>query len=73
MILSCKQSGVWDELLSQVEKLKYLGVLLMSEGRVSHENDKLVGVVLSVMWTLYQSVMGKRELSIKVLSGGHEL
>lgn len=65
MILSCKQSRVWDMLLSQVEKLKYLGVFLMNEGRVGHETDKLVGVVLSVMWTLYQSVMGKRELSIK--------
>ncbi len=72
---------VGGELLPQVEEFKYLGVLFTSEGRMEREIDRR----LTVMWSMYRSVVVKKELSCKAelsiyrsiyvptLTYGHEL
>ncbi len=76
---------VGGELLPQVEEFKYLGVLFTSEGRMEREIDRRIGAAAAVMWSLYRSVVVKRELSRKAklsiyrsiyvptLTYGHEL
>uniref|UniRef100_A0A8C6PI18 Reverse transcriptase domain-containing protein n=1 Tax=Nothobranchius furzeri TaxID=105023 RepID=A0A8C6PI18_NOTFU len=56
---------VRDEVLPQVEELKYLGVLFSSEGKLEREIDRRIGVASAVMRALYRSVVVKRELSQK--------
>ncbi|TWW81867.1 hypothetical protein D4764_01G0016820 [Takifugu flavidus] len=51
---------VKEEILPQVEELKYLGVLFTSEGRMEQETDRPIGAASAVMRTLHQ----KRALSI---------
>lgn len=43
-------------------KIKYLGVLLRSDGTLEHEMDRRVGAALAVLWVLYRTVVVKREL-----------
>ncbi|KAK3509762.1 hypothetical protein QTP70_008395 [Hemibagrus guttatus] len=76
---------VGGELLPQVEEFKYLGVLFTSEGRMDREIDRRIGAAAAVMWSMYQSVVVKKELSRKAklsiyqsiyvptLTYGHEL
>lgn len=52
-----------DELLPQVEEFKYL--LFTSERTGECETDRLIGEVSAVIRMLYQSVVDKRDLSIK--------
>ena len=71
--------------MPQVEEFKYLVVLFTSEGRMEREIDRWIGAVAAVMWSLYCSVVVKRELSQKAklsiyqsvyvptLTYGHEL
>ena len=54
---------VRGELLPQLEKFKYLGVLFTSEGRLEREIDRQISAAATVMRSLYQSVVVKRELS----------
>ena len=58
---------LWDggELLPQVEELKYLRVLLMSEGEMEQEIYKWIEAASTVMRMLEPSVVAKRELSQK--------
>ncbi|KAK3517503.1 hypothetical protein QTP70_012581 [Hemibagrus guttatus] len=76
---------VGGELLPQVEEFKYLGILFTSEGRMDCEIDRQISAVAAVMWSMYRSVVVKKELSRKVklsiyqsiyvptLTYGHEL
>ncbi|KAF7225184.1 tyrosine aminotransferase, partial [Nothobranchius furzeri] len=76
---------VRDEVLPQVEEVKYLGVLFTSEGKLEREIDRWIGAASAVMRALYRSVVVKRELSQKAklsiyrsiyvptLTYGHEL
>ncbi|TWW81841.1 R2 Retrovirus-related Pol polyprotein from type I retrotransposable element [Takifugu flavidus] len=76
---------VKEEILPQVEELKYLGVLFTSKGRMEQEIDRRSGAASAVMWTLHWSVVMKRERSQKAklwiywstfvptLTYGHEL
>ncbi|XP_016305013.1 uncharacterized protein LOC107660256 [Sinocyclocheilus anshuiensis] len=73
------------ELLPQVEEFKYLGVLFTSEGKMERQVDRRIGAASAVMWSLYRSVLVKKELSLKAklsiyqsiyvptLTYGHEL
>ncbi len=68
-----------------MEEFTYLGVLFTSEGRMEWEIDRWIGEASAVMWSMYRSVMMKKELSYKVklsiyrsiyiptLTSGHEL
>ena len=51
--------------LMQVEKFKYLGVTIMSDGRQDEELDTRIGKASAVMQALPYSVVVKRELSKK--------
>ena len=51
--------------LKQVEKFKYLGVALTSDGRQDEELDTRIGKASAVMRALHNSVVMKRELSKK--------
>ena len=89
MVLSRKRVPcplqVGGELLPQVEEFKYLGVLFPSEGRMEREIDRRIGASSAVMWSMYLSVVVKKELSCKLklsiylsiyvptLTYGHEL
>jgi len=89
MVLSWKRVEcplqVGNEILSQVEEFKYLGVLFTSEGRMEREIDGWIGAASAVMWALHWSVVVKKELSQKAklsiywsiyvptLTYGHEL
>ncbi|KAK3523213.1 hypothetical protein QTP86_022937 [Hemibagrus guttatus] len=76
---------VGGEVLPQVEQFKYLGVLFTSEGRMDREIDRRIGAAAAVMWSMYRSVVVKKELSRKAklsiyqsiyvptLTYGHEL
>ncbi|KAK3505725.1 hypothetical protein QTP70_020346, partial [Hemibagrus guttatus] len=76
---------VGGEVLPQVEEFKYLGVLFTSEGRMDREIDRRIGAAAAVMWSMYRSVVVKKELSRKAklliyqsiyvptLTYGHEL
>ncbi|KAK3521504.1 hypothetical protein QTP70_007969 [Hemibagrus guttatus] len=76
---------VGGEVLPQVEKFKYLGVLFTSEGRMDREIDRRIGAAAAVMRSMYRSVVVKKELSRKAklsiyqsiyvptLTYGHEL
>ena len=57
---------IGGEFFSQVEEFKYLGALFTSEGRMEREIDRRVGAAAAVMWSLYRSVVVKRELSWKI-------
>lgn len=52
---------VGDELLLGAEEFKYVGTLLMIEGKGQLEIDWQIGAGSAVMWTLCQLVMVKRE------------
>ncbi|KAK3538621.1 hypothetical protein QTP86_008833 [Hemibagrus guttatus] len=56
---------VEGEVLPQVEKFKYLGVLFTSEGRMDREIDRRIGAAAAVMRSMYRSVVVKKELSRK--------
>ncbi|TWW75399.1 hypothetical protein D4764_13G0000610 [Takifugu flavidus] len=56
---------VWEEVLPQVEKFKYLGILFTSEGRMEREINRWIGAASAVVWVLNRSVMVKKELSQK--------
>ena len=70
--------------LKQVEKFKYLGVALTSEGRQDEELDTRISKASALMRALHSSVVMKRELSKKaklsifktffvpILTYGHE-
>ncbi|KAK3517715.1 hypothetical protein QTP70_016131 [Hemibagrus guttatus] len=60
-IRSCGRK-VGGEVLPQVEECKYPGVLFTSEGRI----DRQIGAAAAVMWSMYRSVVVKKELSQKV-------
>ena len=72
------------ELLPQGKEFKYLGVLLMSEGKMEREMDRQIGAALALLQALYRSVVVK-DLSLKAklsiyrliyvptLTYGHEL
>lgn len=70
--------GAGCQSLPHVKEFKYLRVLFMSEGKMS---DRPVGVASAVLWLLYQTVMVKRKLSLRVywsvyvpvLTCGHEI
>ncbi|KAK3556570.1 hypothetical protein QTP70_010765 [Hemibagrus guttatus] len=76
---------VGGEVLPQVEEFKYLGVLFTSGGRMDREIDRRIGAAAAVMWSMYRSVVVKKELSRKAklsiyksiyvptLTYGHEL
>ncbi len=76
---------VGGEFLPQVEEFKYLGVLFTSEGRMEREIDRRIGAAAAAMRSMYQSVVVKKELSLKAklliyrsiyvptLTYGHEL
>ncbi|KAK3555889.1 hypothetical protein QTP86_029801, partial [Hemibagrus guttatus] len=76
---------VGGEVLPQVEQFKYFGVLFTSEGRMDREIDRRIGAAAAVMWSMYRSVVVKKELTRKVklsiyqsiyvptLTYGHEL
>ena len=51
--------------LKQVEKFKYLGVTLASDGRQDEELDVRIGKAIAVMRALHYSVVMKREWSKK--------
>ena len=51
--------------LKQVEKFKYLGVTLMSDGTQDEELDTRIGKSRAVMQALHYSVVMKREMSKK--------
>ena len=70
--------------LKQVEKFKYLGVAVTSDGRQDEELDTRIGKASAVMRALHYSVVMKRELSkkaklsvfkavfVRILTYGHE-
>nr|XP_061842663.1 cytospin-B-like [Nerophis lumbriciformis] len=66
MVLSWKRVDctpqVGSEVLPQVEEIKYLGVLFMSERRIDREIDRRAGAASAVMQLLHQSVVVKKEL-----------
>lgn len=44
-------------------EFKYRGVMLMDEGRMEHDINRQIGVVVSAMRLMDQSVVVKKELS----------
>ncbi|KAK3529838.1 hypothetical protein QTP86_007201 [Hemibagrus guttatus] len=56
---------VGGEVLPQVEEFKYLGVLFTSEGRMDREIDRRINAAAAVIWSMYRSVVVKKELSRK--------
>ncbi|TWW74357.1 hypothetical protein D4764_14G0003580 [Takifugu flavidus] len=56
---------VGEEVLTQVEEIKYLGILFTSEGRMEREIDRRIGAASAVMRALNRSVVVKKELSRK--------
>uniref|UniRef100_A0AAY5JVS7 Reverse transcriptase domain-containing protein n=1 Tax=Esox lucius TaxID=8010 RepID=A0AAY5JVS7_ESOLU len=89
MVLSRKRVAcplqVGGECLPQVEEFKYLRVLFLSKGRMEREIDRRIGAASAVMWSMYRSVVVKKEVSRKAklsiyrsiyvptLTYGHEL
>lgn len=65
MVHRRKREGCSLQVLTQAEEFKYLGVLVMSEGRVEQEIDTRIGTASAVMRMLYRSVVVKRQLSRK--------
>lgn len=57
---------VGNEILPQAEKFNHLRIMFMGEGRMEQSLDRQIGAVSAVMWILYQSVVLKREWSLKV-------
>ena len=53
----------WGQLLPQVEKINFIRVIFMSEGKMEREIDRQIRAILAVMWMLKQSIVVKRELS----------
>lgn len=49
-------------ILPQVEELKYLRVLFISEGWMEQEIDREISAASAVIWTLYRSVIVKKEV-----------
>lgn len=74
---------VREEVLPQVQELKYLGIMITSEMTV--EQERWFGVESAVLRALYWSIVVKRELSpisklsiywsnyVSTLTHGHEL
>ncbi|KAF7648618.1 hypothetical protein LDENG_00154150 [Lucifuga dentata] len=56
---------VRGESLPQMEEFKYLHLTLTSEGKMECEIDRWIGAASEVLWTLYWTVVVKRELSQK--------
>lgn len=48
------------QILPQVKEFQYLRVLFTSEGKIEREIDRQIE---AVMWTLYQTMVVKKELS----------
>lgn len=47
------------------KEFNYLWVLFVSKRRIEWEEDRQIGAVPAAMWTLYQSIVAKRELRQK--------
>ncbi|KAK3527697.1 hypothetical protein QTP86_034170 [Hemibagrus guttatus] len=89
MVLDRKKAActlqVVGEFLPQVEEFKYLGVFFTTEGRMDRDIDRQIGAAAAVMWSMYRSVVVKKELNRKgklsiyqsiyvpTLTYGHEL
>ena len=43
----------------------YLRVLFTSEGKMEREVDRQISAASALMWVLYQTVVGKKDLSKK--------
>ncbi|KAK3528727.1 hypothetical protein QTP70_010164 [Hemibagrus guttatus] len=56
---------VGGEFLPEMEEFKYLGVLFTSKGRMDRESDRQISAAAAVMWSMYRSVVVKKELSRK--------
>ena len=56
---------VGNESLPQVKEIKYLRVLLSSEGTMEREMGRRIGAAGAVLQSLYRTVVTKRELSQK--------
>ena len=56
---------VGNEILPQVEKFKYLGVLFTSEGHMEREVDGRIGAASAVLRALHRPVVVKKVLSQK--------
>ena len=56
---------VGGEFLPQVEEFSYLEVLFTSERRMERKIDRQIGAAAAEMWSLYWSVVVKREPSRK--------
>ena len=56
---------VGEEILTQAEEFKYLGVVFTSEGKIEREIDRWIGAASAVIQALHQSVVVKKELSRK--------
>ena len=69
MVLSWKRAEcllwVGSEVLPQVQVFKYLGILLISDGRWERVIDRQIDAASAVVQTLSWSVVVKRELSQK--------
>ena len=55
---------VGEEILPQVEELKYLGVFT-NKGKIEQEIDSRIAAASAVIWTLRWSVVKKKELTPK--------
>ena len=55
------QLRVGEEILTQAEEFKYLGVLFTSERRMEREIDRQIGTASAVMLALHKSVVVKKE------------
>ena len=67
MVLSQKRVGCLPQVgsLPQVEEFNYVRILFTGEGRTEQEIDRRLSAASAIMWSLYWSVVVKRELSQK--------
>jgi len=67
MVLSQKRVEcplrVVNEILSQVDKFKYLGVLFTREGQMEQEIDRRIGAASAVIQALHRPVVVKKEMN----------
>lgn len=56
---------LWDgeELLTQVNDFKFLGILFISEGKMEQVIIRWIGLMSAVVWILYWSIEVKGELN----------
>lgn len=64
---ACGVADWWTgRLLSQAKDFKYLVILFVSDGKMEHEMDRWIGASSAVMQVLFQTVMVKWKLRLKV-------